>query len=224
MQRRRLITGAMLGVAALAGEWLAPEQVRPRWAARPLAQLVPRRARDWTGSDDDGDVVLPPADEQTMAQVYGGQIARVYRNVAGEEVLVVIAVAAAQDGALLIHRPESCYPSAGFAIVHDEVQMISIAPGLNIIGRYLTAENGARIEQVLYWIRIGSALPLTAREGQWASLAAALRGQSADGVLARFSMALADRSVALEQLLRFVQTLYAAAPALGQELLVSKTA
>ena len=224
MQRRRLIIGGLLGAAALAGEALAPRQVRPRWAEQPLAQLIPRRAGGWIGSDDDGAVVLPPADEQTMAQVYGGQIARVYRSAAGEEVLVVIAVAAARDGALLIHRPESCYPSAGFAIVSDEVQTIAIAPGFDILGRFLTAENGARIEQVLYWIRIGSALPLTVREGQWASLVAALRGHSADGVLARFSTVTADRDAAREQLLRFVKTLYAFSPALGRELLVRRSA
>ncbi len=223
MNRRRFLTGGALLAAAGSGLALAPRADAPRGDLRPLPQMIPARVGAWLGSDDDGEIVLPPADERTMAGIYDRQLARVYRHRDGEEVLVVIACAASQTGGLLVHRPESCYPASGFVIGADRAVTIALAPDSAIAGRALTAESGSRIEQVLYWIRIGHDFPLTARAEQWAGVRAALRRTSVDGVLARFSVVTGDAAAGLAILRGFVAELYGASPQSARQLMAGES-
>ena len=226
MPRRRVLAGAVLGVAGGLGLALRPRAATAAWQGQPLGRLIPAQVAGWRAFGDDGEGAVATDDAGLTAGAYGAVIARLYHPPAGEAppVLAVIAAATGQTGGLLVHRPESCYPGAGFAIVADRPQPIALGDGRSLAGRFLTARNGAHIEQVLYWIRVGPWFPVTALAEEAAAIRAAISsvgvsGVGADGVLVRLSVATADADAARAQLTRFAAALHAACAPAGRALL-----
>jgi EpsI family protein len=216
-RRKLLLAGLVAGGAGL-GWRLQPAVARPIWAGQPLERLVPNRFAGWTGSDDEADIVMPSAEDQVVYRTYDGQLARVYRRSGMADVLVVVATSLRQSGSLHVHRPEQCYPAAGFRITADRA--VPIGAGRPCTARFLTAECDARIEQVLYWIRIGGGFALSAAAEQWLVTRAELAGTIPEGVLVRCSVVSADAVEALALLTGFVGDLYAAAQGPARALLV----
>lgn len=217
-RRQVLLAGLIAGGAGL-GWWCQPTLARPDWARQPLARLVPERFAGWAGSADEAEIVLPSADDQGASSPYDGQLARVYRHSDAADVLMVIATSLRQSGSLHVHRPEVCYPAAGYRITADRT--VQVVCGQPVAARFLTAECEERIEQVLYWIRIGHDFSQSAAQEQWLVTRAELAGAVPDGVLVRCSVVSADASAALAQLTGFVGDLYAAARAPARALLVT---
>lgn len=217
INRRHMLMGGLLTVGAGMGFWRQPVAARPLWTQKPLAQLAPNRFAGWTGSTEEAEMVLPSSDEREGSP-YDAQLARVYRRPGAHDVLMVVAVTQRQSGSLRVHQPEVCYPAAGYRITAMREVMLDLER--RVAARFLTAECEGRIEQILYWIRIGAEFATSASRAQWLIMQGALEGTVPDGMLARFSVVGADPDMALTQLMQFTTELVGAAGPAGRSLLV----
>lgn len=189
IDRRELIFGA--GCAAALG---SAELLRPRDklvllpAGRKLAAVVPKQLGTWQLSQG-GDIVLPQTPGSLASRLYSDQLARSYSRATppAEDVMLLLAYGAAQSDILQLHRPEVCYPAIGFSIAMRRLTSLPLGNGVSVPAVMLTATAGGRVEDIIYWTRLGEALPQTASEQRWARLRNAMHGFVADGVLARAS-------------------------------------
>lgn len=202
--RREFLLGGMMAAASTVA-WVR----QPRSDVPPLRQsafeaAVPGRIEGWRASDI-GSVVLPPPDT-LRDRLYDNLLTRVYLNDAGQALMLVMAYKNVQDGIVQVHRPEVCYPAAGFALEREQ------QVGLDLLGRRVMAKGFAavrpdRVEQVLYFTRLGPRFPLSWRDQRMAVLEQNLQGVIPDGLLARVSMIQNDQQTALPVLSRFFESL-----------------
>ena len=203
--RRQLILGtALLATAGLANALRptdAPAATIDLMRAIPLV-LGPYRY------DSAIALVLPDAGE-TSQRIYDQVLTRSYVAAGRPPVMLVIAYGAAQDTGLALHRPDACYPAAGYRI--EATRAVQARPGEAAAtpATLLTATRQDRVEQVLYWTRIGDRFPTSALAEKLDILRANLSGDRPDGVLVRLSVEDGDPAAALAQLQRFVATLLA---------------
>lgn len=216
-RRDMLLGGAMLATAGVAFARLPRERVIA--VAGPIQQALPMTIGQWQ-SVPDATLVMPPDDERTAAAVYEDEISRTYRGASGSTpVMLLVAYARRQSGMLMVHRPESCYPGSGFSITADREVTIPLRPGLAPGGRFLSTQRDDRIEQVLYWTRLGDAFPVD-WDAERSDLASQnLRGLRPDGALIRLSTISPDPDQAFAALTGFAAALFRASGRDGRALL-----
>ena len=187
--RRDLIAAALCFTGLGAAEWFRPRRlVRLLPVGQTLATMIPSRFGKW-GVEENDNVVMPPAEGSLADQLYDELLVRSYSD--SEELPPVVLLATYgvnQSDGLQLHRPESCYPAVGFAIVGRILQQLTIAPGISIPVVWLTAKLADRTEDIVYWTRLGNDLPQSAAEQREARLKAAIAGYTGDGVLVRASV------------------------------------
>lgn len=206
MERRDVLAG--LGCVAALG---TAEVLRPRRkivlmpAGAKLKDLVPRALPGWTIGGG-GDIVIPRTEGSLAAQLYSDQVGMVYHHEANDrpDVMVLVAYGPAQNDALQLHRPEVCYPAIGFEIVERHFTEIPAGGGKNIPAVALTARAGDRIEDIVYWSRLGNTLPRTMGEQRNDRLKAALEGTIGDGVLFRASSTRIGETPEFDHLVAFL--------------------
>ena len=191
----RLVVGLMLLAAALgnAGR-LALAGAAPLGPIG-LERAIPDQFGSWRREVR---LVAPLVDPQTRAltdAVYGETLARAYVDAAGHRVMLSIAYAADQRGALRAHQPETCYPAQGFALHAARAGRLETAVGA-IPVRRLDTSRGWRIEPVTYWLTVAGRPAHSAIEQRIAELRALLAGRLPDGVLVRVSSIDPDATVA----------------------------
>jgi len=217
-RRDALLGGAMLLTAAVA--WARTPNNRV--VAVPhgdIGEVIPVRVGPW-GPAPGGDMVMPPDDEQAAAKIYEDQIMRTYvRSDNSAAIMFVLAYDRSQSGMLMVHRPESCYPGSGFTITADRPLAIPLNARLAPHGRYLSTQRDERVEQVLYWTRLGNEFPSSWDEERQFLALQNLRGLSPDGALIRLSTIDPDPEGAKIRLTRFAAELYAASSPAGRALL-----
>ena len=79
-----------------------------------------------------------------------------------------------------------------------------MAPGANVPARRVIATTEERIENIIYWTRLGELLPQSAGDQRDARLQNAMQGSVPDGVLIRLSILGEDPAVAFATLEAFV--------------------
>lgn len=183
--RRQFLFGGILlaasGVAVLA----RPPARRDLASADDLAQSIPERIGAYRFQAAD-DVVLPERDE-TSLRIYQQYVARTYHAAGRTPVTLLIAYGASQDYQLQVHRPESCYPMAGFSIGRSTRVPLRLDANRSIEAVALTATRLGRTDQLLYWVRVADQFPPTLWTQRAAMLELALQRRAADGVLVRLS-------------------------------------
>lgn len=210
IDRRDMLAG--LGCAAILGtaEWLRPRRslvLMPEGAA--LTEIVPARVGSWSSSDG-GDIVIPRTEGSLAATLYSDQLARSYQYPADDrpDVMILAAYGRVQNDALQLHRPEVCYPAVGFEIVERRFIDIPSAAAKPVPAVALTARAGDRVEDIVYWTRVGDDLPRTASEQRNGKLIAAMAGYVGDGVLFRSSAVRSeDGGPLFDELLGFLGSL-----------------
>lgn len=218
--RRDVLFGALLaGTGALA---YARTPRFPDMAVRDgeLDKLVPLTVGPWRFQTESG-LVLPPPD-QLAGQLYTQQVARSYQAVEGDTlppVMMMIAYGSSQNGMLQVHRPEICYPASGFSLT-PSLPVTVIAGDRRIPANFFTASRDLRTERVLYWTRVGEALPRSWGQQRLAIMASNLHRRIPDGVLVRFSTVGGDETTAVAALNRFAATLLAIMPPRGRRALI----
>lgn len=92
-----------------------------------------------------------------------------------------------QTNALQLHRPESCYPSSGFAI-GEQARSDLLLDGKKVPVSWLEARRGRRVDRLLYWARVGQTFTGDIWEQRATMVRNALKGKLTDGVLIRLSV------------------------------------
>lgn len=189
VSRRDALFGAACVAALGTAEYLRPRNrilLMPKGAR--LTSMVPPRFGDWAMGGG-GDIVIPKIPGSLADRLYGDQVARNYVQAGATptDVMLLIAYGGSQNDSLQLHRPEVCYPAIGFPIVSRRLATLQLAPGAVIPVVMLTAQSGERVEDIMYWTRLGERLPQTSDEQRLVRFQAAFAGDIPDGVLVRAS-------------------------------------
>jgi EpsI family protein len=121
--------------------------------------------------------------------------------------MLLIADSGAHDGVLQVHRPEVCYPAAGYELLANSFDPIDVGGGLTVPAHFISARSNSRHEQLIYWTRIGNAFPTRWWEQHVAVAQENLIGRVPDGVLVRISTAAQTDKDAIAVLEYFMRTL-----------------
>ncbi|MFO1261045.1 MAG: EpsI family protein [Sphingomonadaceae bacterium] len=186
--RRDFLFGGACVAALGVAEALRPRTLLTLMPSDPLTQLVPTHMGAWVLGEG-GDIVTPKVPGSLSDKLYSDTLTRLYVNTqTGEQVMLLVAYGRAQSDILQLHRPESCYPAIGLAIQARKNNDIPLKPGVTIPAVALTAGEESRIEDIVYWTRLGEYLPRTAGDQRRDRLQTAMEGIIGDGVLVRASM------------------------------------
>jgi EpsI family protein len=203
--RRNVITGiAMMGAGGVASA-RPPMPYAKKMAKGTIDKLIPAQIGDWTFETTSG-LVLPPPDA-TIDRLYDEVMTRVYVRPNSPPIMFLIAYGSVQDGLLQLHRPEVCYPVGGYELSETRIAQFPIMPGNDVPIRTFTAASDSRVEQVMYWTRVGNVLPTSWGEQRWAVVEANLKGAVPDGILVRMSTVDLDMEASMEILQSFAQSL-----------------
>ena len=220
-RRDLLIGGASLAAAGTAFARM-PHDPMMLIGKDQLDKIVPLRVGDWTFDTTSG-LVLPPPD-QLARLLYDQQVARSYTSPDQLPVMLLLAYGSSQSGMLQIHRPEICYPASGFKLTETQVTAIPLASGHALPSRSFTANSDTRVEQVLYWTRIGELVPT----GWWTQRLAVVRsnlhGRIPDGLLVRLSTVSSDAAQADATLKKFAGAMLDAMPLATRRMLIGPIA
>jgi EpsI family protein len=208
LDRRSMIAGGLLaGMSLLANSRRPDEPFRMIPGKPKLNPLFPWKVGDWEYQTSSG-LILPPPD-QLSDRLYNAIITRYYASPNGLPVMLLIAYNGVQDGMLQVHRPETCYPAAGYRIDSDRFVPLDAGRGVVVPGHYLATSSVSRREQLIYWTRIGNDFPTKWWQQHWSVAKENLKGRVPDGVLIRFSTAAPDDATAIETLKRFITPFFA---------------
>lgn len=203
LARRDFIIGAAaLGTAALSNLGLRGARAAPMERGG-LQSLIPAAIGPWSYAADEGLVMSreSPLTEKT----YDDVLTRVYIAPQLAPLMLLVGYSSSQDDSVQLHRPESCYPAAGFRLEERPSRSVALRDGRRIEARCLTATAPDRIEQILYWTRVGREFPVTYFSQRISAIRQDLVGRRPDGVLVRIS-AIGTEAVA-PQLERFAMLL-----------------
>jgi EpsI family protein len=138
--------------------------------------------------------------------------------------MLLVAYGSSQGGMLQIHRPEICYPASGFKLSETQVTSVPLSGGKAIPSRSFVANSDTRVEQVLYWTRIGEFLPTSWWSQRLSVVRANLRGRIPDGLLMRLSTVSEDADQAQATLKKFARSMIEAMPAAERRMLIGPAA
>ncbi len=217
LSRRNVLTGLALVGAAGVAYARQPQPGPTQLGKAGLDGIIPKNFGNWKFETTSG-LVLPPPDA-TADRLYDEVLTRVYTRSDGGMVMFLVAYSSVQDGLLQLHRPEVCYPVGGYKLSQTVIQPITLAGGDRVPARAFTASSAMRVEQVLYWTRLGSSLPTSWGEQRWAVVVENLNGLIPDGVLVRMSCVEQNTEKAYELLREFAADLTASVTPKARKLL-----
>jgi EpsI family protein len=204
--RRTMIAGGALIATSLLADVRRPDvplRMMPKSAK--LDDLIPKQIGNWTYEGTNG-LVLPPPD-QLGSRLYNGLLTRFYSSTDTLPVMLLIAYSGSQDGVLQVHRPEVCYPAAGYDLTDSHFELIDAGKGLIVPGHFLAARSNSRHEEMLYWTRIGNTFPTRWWQQHVAVAEENVKGRVPDGVLVRISTAASSNRDAIKVLRYFMHQL-----------------
>lgn len=218
IDRRQLLHAGMLLATAGVTAAALPGKAMVVPAASDLEAAIPERVGHWRHHSAIG-VVLPPADELSE-RLYDSVLARTYVADGAPPVMLLIAYGAMQEYERQLHRPEGCYPAAGYVLGDMGVTRLTLPGGMTIPAVTMAAERESAREQILYWTRIGAEYPTDEWRERITILRASLNRTPVDGVLVRLSTPVSDAETALPMLRSFNATLLGALGDAGRRLLL----
>lgn len=186
--RREFMIGAMGAGAFGIAEYLKPRRTVRLFSNIKLDDAVPRSFRGWR-EHVGGAVVVPTTPDSLADRLYSETLSRVYypEDRRGPPVMLLVAYGGEQSDLLQLHRPESCYPAVGLEITQRQMGVVPLGKGAQVPSVFLSATGPDRLEDIVYWTRLGEALPRTAAEQRSDRLTAAMQGITGDGILVRAS-------------------------------------
>lgn len=225
IDRRDLLAGLACAGALGLSEWLrprTPEVLMPEDGK--LTELVPERLGPWVLGDE-GDVVVPRTEGSLASRLYGDQLARIYHRADEPTVPIMLSIAYGyrQSDALQLHRPEACYPAIGFAVGRPRPIVLALV-GRQIPAVALTATMRDRVEDLIYWTRMGRRFPRSEAEQREMRFANAVEGLVPDGALVRASAIRTNPDMpAFAQVESFMQAMTGALGPAGRRVLLAAT-
>ena len=217
LTRRQFVIGGALAATSAAAYARQPHVYMPVVKSEIFERWVPEKFGQWSLVGTSG-VVLPPPDSLSD-RLYDNLVTRVYAS-PDSSVMALIAYNNRQDGMLQVHRPEVCYPVGGYVLT--ETQPISVSMlGRQVPSNVFTATGPDRIEQVIYFTRLGDAYPRSWAEQRLAVIDENLAGRIPDEILLRVSMLSNRREESVATLRSFIGEFADAALPPLQKLLVA---
>lgn len=207
LSRRSLIGGALLATASAVANSRRPDIPFRMIPDAKIDKLFPMMVGDWQFATTNG-LVLPPAD-QLRDRLYNAVLTRYYASPTQLPVMLLVAYNGTQDGMLQVHRPEVCYPAAGYELMNERWIRFDARGGVIVPGHFISARSNVRQEQLIYWTRIGNDFPVRWWAQHWAVAKENLKGRVPDGVLVRISTSAPDDATAILTLKRFVRAFMA---------------
>lgn len=151
-----------------------------------LETLIPREFNGWKIDSALLTSIVNPEVKDELGKIYTQTLSRTYINSDGERVMLSIAYGRDQRTDLQVHRPEICYLTSGFDI--GPMLKIFVETGVGQIpAMHMIARQGARIEPITYWVRMGDSVTRGWFEQKAATLRYMLTGKVPDGLLFRVS-------------------------------------
>ncbi|MDB5686467.1 MAG: EpsI family protein [Rhizorhabdus sp.] len=204
--RRTIIAGGAMAASSVIANLRRPDvPLRMLQPGVKLDSLFPKKVEDWEYEGTNG-LILPPPD-QLRDRIYNSLLTRYYGSQATLPVMMLIAYSGKQDGVLQVHRPEVCYPAAGYEIIDSHIDPLAVGGGLVIPTHFISARSNSRQEQLIYWTRIGNAFPTRWWQQHVAVAEENLYGHVPDGVLVRISTSAVSDEDAIRVLTRFTQSM-----------------
>ena len=217
--RRDVLFGGAMALTAGVAYARMPRRRTMLIGAGQLDRIVPLKVGNWTYQSESG-LVLPPPDQ--LAQLlYDQQLARTYVSGTDLPIMLLMAYGSSQSGMLQIHRPEICYPASGFRLSATREQQLALPGGRALPIRCFTARSDTRTEQLLYWTRVGDALPVSWAQQRVAVVRSNLAGDIPDGLLVRISTISNDPVAAQVTLERFTRTMLDLIGPKGRRMLIA---
>jgi EpsI family protein len=217
-RRDLMLAGMAVGAFGLASA-LEPRKRLLLLKGTTFEKGLPDRFGDWQAQPTNG-LVGPEQAGRLARALYSEIVMRVYGNeVTDAEVMLLATYGDTQSDLLQLHRPESCYPAVGFTLSMARSVNLALPGGGVIPARRVVAVNAERTESIVYWARMGEALPQTGGEQRMVRLTNAAKGYIPDGSLIRCS-ALGEPDRAFPLLDRFIVEMLEATPALLRPALV----
>ena len=186
IDRRDLLLGGGLIVAAAGAAALTPRHHLEMLGGRKLEAIVPKTIGNWVDTPSNA-FVLPKTPGSLADRLYSDTVSRLYVAPTGISVMMVLAYGNLQSDLLQLHRPETCYAAVGFQISNSTKTTLDLTPRVDIPIRELTASTEGRVEPIVYWTRIGDAMPTDGSEQRRMKLRQQMAGIVPDGILVRLS-------------------------------------
>jgi EpsI family protein len=186
MNRRDLLTGGAMLMAAGTAAALTPRKRLALLGDRQLDDIVPDQVASWSHVQSEG-FVLPKSPGSLADRLYSQTVTRLYTSPTRLPVMLVMAYGAVQNDLLQLHRPEVCYAAVGFTISASRRVLVPLGGAAELPVRELSAQTDSRQEQICYWTRIGDDLPTDGSSQRMVKLRQQMRGYLADGILVRLS-------------------------------------
>lgn len=206
VDRRRFLIGGVMVAGAATAYARQPTQSVDFLGDRKLDAIIPKRIGSWEFLTNSGLVV--PTEDVLSDTLYSELLTRVYTNGNEPPIMLLVAQSAGQSGVLQIHRPEYCYPAGGFVL--SQIKPMPLPVGNRRIDvNELTATLPGRIEQIVYWTRVGTHMPLSWTSQRIAVAMDNLKGIVPDAVLTRISTIDPNRDAALARLADFAERMVA---------------
>ena len=207
LTRRAMIAGGLLAATSAVANSRRPDEPFRMIPNAKVSPLIPKTIGNWEYATSSG-LVLPPPD-QLRDRLYNAIVTRFYVSPTDLPIMLLIAYNGQQDGMLQVHRPEVCYPAAGYELSTQRLIPLDAGRGLTVPGHYISARSTSRHEQLIYWTRIGNDFPTAWWRQHWAVAKENLKGRIPDGVLVRVSTAAPDDQTAIRTLGRFMPAMFA---------------
>ena len=218
-RRHLLMGGALLAVSGLAFA-RTPVRRYPDLKQKQFEALFPGSFGQWR-THVASELVLPP--ESDLAdKLYQHMLTRTYVNDEGVGIMFLAAYNSEQLNNVQLHRPEICYYASGFSIDRSSPYSVPAGQHDTIPARAITATMGSRVEQILYWTRIGEDFPQSWASQRVSMTKANLAGYMADGLLLRVSVINPDQDQALKEMSGFLSEMIAHTGKGTRELLIGR--
>ncbi len=183
LDRRGILIGGCLSAAAAISYLGAPKVAASVVKKEEFRAGIPDQIGGWR-SRKTAELVLPALDESD--KLYENLETRIYEGAGLKSMMALVAYSRVQQNDIQVHRPEVCYPAAGFPIISSRVTELEF-DGKAIGAREVLADRGGVYERVIYWVRVGNEFPVTWIGQRIAMAHANLQGRVPDGVLVRMS-------------------------------------
>jgi EpsI family protein len=184
LDRRSLIVGGCLAALGGFAYAMAPNSVAEAISDTDFRKMLPTRAGLWT-AERSAELILP-AEDALSAKLYENLETLIYHGSDVPGIMFLIAYSSVQKNDVHAHRPEVCYPAAGFPIIHNQPLRIKL-PTRDVDARYLIAARGDDFEHIVYWVRVGNSFPISWQQQRVDMAVANISGVIPDGVLVRAS-------------------------------------
>ena len=202
-----VVSLAMLLAAGLSIAMTPTQRVAGTGPTIDLETMIPKEfGAGWKLDPTVVPLLVDPALQANLDEIYNQILSRTYINQQGERVMLSIAYGGDQSDSMQVHKPEVCYPAQGFQILKEMDGTLDTGFG-SIAVRRLVAQQGARVEPITYWIRVGETVAVSSTQRKLEQLKYGLTGKVPDGLLFRMSSIAPDENVAFQRHSKFVTDL-----------------